>query len=196
MLSEAPTQKNADALPPERFLGRWKNRFLQQLARWLPGASSVRVLLHRWRGVKIGRNVHIAYDVIMETAYPQWISIGNNVHLGIRSTIVAHMNALPPKQKHGEDYISVRIEDDAYIGVGVIVLANVTIGRGAVITAGSVVTRSIPPMTMARGNPAEAIAECGIPLTSDTPYKEFLRHLRPLEARTHRVGLIEETPEL
>lgn len=188
MLSEIPNRKNATELPPEPFLGRLMNRFLQHLARGLPGASTLRILLHRLRGVKIGRNVHIAYDVVIETAYPHWISIGNNVHLGIRCTIVAHMNALPPKQKQGEDYVSVRIEDDAYIGVGVIVLANVRIGRGAVITAGSVVTRSIPPMTMAQGNPAEPIAECGIPLTRDTPYKEFLRHLRPLKARTESMN--------
>ncbi|SRR6266481_5651910 len=176
------TKDNLRELPPEPFFSGWKNRLLQGLARWVPGAFTLRVQLHRWRGVKIGQKVHVAYDVVIETAYPHWISIGNNVQLGVRCTILAHVHGLPPwKEEQQEDYISVRIEDDAYIGPGVIVLPNVTIGCGAVVTAGSVVTRSIPPLTMVQGNPAKAIAKCEIPLKWDIPYKEFLRRLRPLK---------------
>lgn len=49
------------------------------------------------------------------------------------------------------------IEDDVWLGAGTFVLPGVTIGRGAVIGAGSVVTRDIPPMTVAAGNPARVI---------------------------------------
>jgi heptaprenylglycerol acetyltransferase len=176
------TKENLRELPHEHFLSGMKNRILQELAKCMPGAFTVRVLLHRWRGVKIGQRVHIAYGVVIETAYPHWVFIGNNVQIGIRSTIVAHLHGLPPwKAEQQEDYSSVRIEDDAYLGPGVIVLPNVTIGCGAVITAGSVVTRSVPPMTIVQGNPAKPIAQCEIPLKWDTPYKEFLSRLRPLK---------------
>lgn len=51
----------------------------------------------------------------------------------------------------------VRIEDDAWIGAGAIILRGVTIGRGAVVAAGSVVTRSVSPHTVVAGNPARPI---------------------------------------
>ena len=46
------------------------NRFLQLLAMLLPGGQSVRVLLHRARGVKIGKNVWISYNVVLENVLP------------------------------------------------------------------------------------------------------------------------------
>jgi acetyltransferase-like isoleucine patch superfamily enzyme len=51
------------------------------------------------------------------------------------------------------------IGDDVWIGCMSIILKGVTIGRGAVIGAGSVVTRDIPPFTIAAGNPAQIIRE-------------------------------------
>lgn len=51
----------------------------------------------------------------------------------------------------------VTIHDHAWLGGGVIVLPGVTIGEGAVIGAGSVVTRDIPPFTVAVGNPCRVI---------------------------------------
>jgi serine acetyltransferase len=62
----------------------------------------------------------------------------------------------------------------------VIILPNVVIGHGAVVTAGSVVTRSVPPMTVVQGNPAVPVARCGIPFTPTTTSKEFARRLKPL----------------
>lgn len=183
-------------LPPERLLAAFKNRLLQELARVAPGAFTLRVLLHRWRGVKIGRGVHIGADVLIETAYPEWISIGNDVQIGVRATILAHVHALPPWKDEQDGHVSVRIEDQAYIGPGVIVLPNVTIGQGAVVAAGSVVTRSVPALTMVQGNPARPIAECGTPLLWGTPLKEFYRRLRPMGARSGEIKSKEDSNSL
>jgi acetyltransferase-like isoleucine patch superfamily enzyme len=49
------------------------------------------------------------------------------------------------------------IEDDAWLGVGVVVLDGVRIGKGAVIGAGSVVTRDIPDNAIAVGVPASVV---------------------------------------
>lgn len=54
---------------------------------------------------------------------------------------------------------AVRIEDKAWLGFNVIVLKGVTIGQGAVVAAGSVVTDDVPAWTLAAGNPARVIKE-------------------------------------
>lgn len=147
------------------------NRACQLLARVLPGAQSVRVSLHRARGVQIGEDVFISQDVILETAYPRLITIGDRSCIGTRVIIIAHMRELSR---------GVKIENDVFIGPGVIILPDVTIGQGSVVTAGSVVNRSVPPMTVVQGNPAIPVAQCGVPLTPDTTMKEFSRRLKPL----------------
>lgn len=162
----------------ENFFAGMKNRILQILARNVPGRKSLRVRLHRWRGVQIGENVDIASDVILETGYPELVSIGNNVIINIRATIVAEfMEATRDRSKKD---VSVRIEDDVVIGAQALILPNVVVGRGAVVTAGSVVTRSVPPMIMVQGNPAVPVAKCGIPLSHKVTLKEFYQKLKPL----------------
>ena len=163
------------------FLGLW-NRLLQLLAMFGPGQTSLRATLHRWRGVTIGRSVHIGTAVMIETARPRWVSIGNNVIIGMRSTLIAHFALNPPPETASAAHVSVHIMDDAFIGPGCLILPNVTIGRGAVVTAGSVVTRSVPPLTMVQGNPARPIATCEIPLTFGTPYREFLMRIKPIRS--------------
>jgi acetyltransferase-like isoleucine patch superfamily enzyme len=155
------------------------SRFLQILARILPGAETLRVMLHRARGVRIGRGVFISQDVILETAYPYLITIEDRACIGIRVTVIAHMRELCR---------GVRIEHDAFVGPGSIILPDVTIGHGAVVAAGSVVTRSVPPMTLVQGNPAVPVAKCGVPLTQRTSVKEFSRSLKPVGAGQHAVS--------
>jgi acetyltransferase-like isoleucine patch superfamily enzyme len=129
------------------------------------------VTLHRLRGVHIGKDVWIGYDVILDTSRPYLITIEDGASLSMRVTVIAHF-----RETQG-----VTIEQDAFIGPGAIILPNVTIGRGAVVTAGSVVTQSVPPMTVVQGNPAVPIAVCGIPLSSEeVSLKEFSRRLKPL----------------
>jgi acetyltransferase-like isoleucine patch superfamily enzyme len=174
-------QDNKRDCPQEFVFRAVANRLLQSLARFMPGAFTFRVWAHRKRGVKIGNRVHIASDVMIETAYPQWVSIGNNVQIGVRCLILAHIHSLPPQKSETRDHVSVRIEDDCYIGPASVILPHVRIGRGAVVAAGSVVTRSVPAMTMVRGNPAVPIARCRVPLTWDTPVKVFYLNLKPMK---------------
>jgi acetyltransferase-like isoleucine patch superfamily enzyme len=147
------------------------NRILQMLTMLLPGAQSLRVSLHRVRGVKIGRNVWISYNVVLETGFPQLITIDDSAFIGVGVIVIAHFK---------EARRGVRIGKQVFIGPGVIILPDVEIGDGAVVTAGSVVTSSVPAMTLVQGNPAVPIARCGVPLWPDTPLKEFTRRLKPL----------------
>jgi acetyltransferase-like isoleucine patch superfamily enzyme len=170
-LASGPATREPRARVKENLFQGIRNRIFQHLARILPGAQSLRVALHRARGVHIGQGVWIGYDVILDSSRPHLITIEDGASLSMRVTVIAHF-----RETHG-----VKIEQDAFIGPGAIILPNVTIGRGSVVTAGSVVTQSVPPMTLVQGNPAVPIAICGIPLSSlDVPLKEFSRRLRPL----------------
>lgn len=55
----------------------------------------------------------------------------------------------------------VTINNDAWIGANACVLRGVTIGEGAVVGAGSIVTKDVPPYTIVAGNPARVIRELG-----------------------------------
>jgi serine acetyltransferase len=149
------------------------NRILQHLARILPGAQSLRVRLHRARGVKIGKGVWIGYDVILETSRPHLITIEDGAIISVRAMVIAHFR--------GSE--GVKIERDAFVGPGAIILPNVVIGQGAVVTAGSVVTHSVSPMTVVQGNPAVPVARSGVPLLASVTLKEFSRRLSPLASR-------------
>ncbi|HEX3985505.1 MAG TPA: acyltransferase [Acidobacteriaceae bacterium] len=158
--------------PQESHLRGMYGRLLQILARILPGATSLRVFLHRARGVRIGKGVWIGYDVVLDTARPDLIVIEDGVAISMRALVIAHF-----KEQRG-----VRIEREAFIGPGAVVLPGVIVGRGAVVKAGSVVSQSVPPMTVVQGNPAVPVARCGIPFRQDVSMKLFSRHLRPLSA--------------
>jgi serine acetyltransferase len=158
------------AVVKESLLRGFANRILQHLARILPGAQSLRVKLHRARGVKIGKQVWIGYDVILDTSRPFLITLEDRCTLSVRVTLVAHFRGST----------GIKIEQDVFVGPGAIILPNVVVGRGAVVTAGSVVTRSVPPMTVVQGNPAVPVARCGIPLGPDVTAKEFSQRLKPI----------------
>lgn len=53
----------------------------------------------------------------------------------------------------------IKIEDKVWLGMNVTVLKGVTIGEGAVVAAGSIVTKDVPPYTLVAGNPARVIRE-------------------------------------
>ena len=154
----------------EGFISGVKNRVFQVLACHAPGATTWRVWLHRWRGVHIGKHVWIGYDAIIETSYPQLVTIRDRATVQIRAVIIAHF-----REQEG-----VVIDEDATIGPGAIILPNVTIGKGAIVTAGSVVTKSVPPRTVVQGNPARPIATVDVPLRLDVSLKEFSKKLRPI----------------
>jgi len=169
-LSMRAKEKDTDSRN-ENLLSGTKNRLLQQLAMSVPGGAGLRVALHRLRGVRIGKDVWIGYQALIETGYPSLVSIGDRAIIGIRSTIIAHFQELR----------GVRIEEDVYVGACAVILPGVTIGRGAIVSAGSVVTTSVPPMTVVQGNPAKQVARCGIPLGLKTSRADFMKQLKKLK---------------
>jgi len=84
------------------------------------------------------------------------VTFGNNVAVGPNVSIfsVFHYTSNLSRAGFYQYALPVTIEDGCWIGGGTIILPGVTIGRGSTIGAGSVVTRDIPPNSVAVGSPA------------------------------------------
>ena len=118
----------------------------------------VRVKLHRMRGVKIGKNVYIGYDVIFDRIHPEQIPIEDYAEIGDRCIISAHSRgSLPLRTKYPRSVQPVKIGMGVWMAPGCIVIQGVEIGEKSVIGTGAVVTRSIPPNCLAAGVPAKVI---------------------------------------
>src|ERR1022692_3148543 len=145
-------------------------------------------IVQRWRGshIELGQGVQLRSSLMSNPLVPNHpvvlatrssharISIGNQTGLtgttiGARVSIGANVvvvdtdfHPLTPELRRNSPNagvsIPVAIEDDVFIGMNSLILKGVHIGRGSVIGAGSVVTRNIPELVVAAGNPAQIIS--------------------------------------
>lgn len=110
-------------------------------------------------GGRLSFGNHVFLNQGVRIACSREISIGDNVLIGDETVILDndyHGVADSPAKA-----APVRIESDVWLGTRVMVLRGVTIGRGSVVGAGAVVTRSIPPFVFAAGVPAQVIKRLG-----------------------------------
>ena len=111
--------------------------------------------------ISVGNNtafntsVHINASVEGQIRIGSWCLIGPNVVMRTAGHRYDDREAFIRQQGHVAGDID--IEDDVWIGANAVVLGGVRIGKGAVIGAGSVVTKDVPPMAIAAGVPAKAI---------------------------------------
>jgi len=150
-------------------------RLLHIIAFMGPGGGSLRPWLHRMRGAKIGKHVWISHFVYIDDLHPDGISIGENSTIGLRTTIFAHLYWGP--LRHGNKG-KVIIEKNVFIGPHCVILPNVRIGEGAVIKAGTTVSRNVPPHTLWGSPSAEVLGEATVPLTAEHSYEEFVQGMR------------------
>jgi acetyltransferase-like isoleucine patch superfamily enzyme len=147
--------------------------FLEIVVDFLPGGTSLRVQIHKLRGVHFAGRCFISRHVTLETKYPEKIWIGSNVFIGIGTTVIAHHDT-------AEDLagVNVAIGDNAYIGPHCVILPGASIGENSVVAAGSVVNKPISPNQLVRGNPCSLVAEITTPLGLDGDMVSFMRGLR------------------
>lgn len=147
-----------------QFLARAKYCLIYKIGVHFP-INKVRVQSLRALGYKVGKGTYFANDLIITLAYTNrgCLHLGQRVSIGPGCVLVlaAHANNSKVKQQLPRKERWIKIEDDVWLGAGVIVLPQVTIGEGAVIGAGAVVTKDIPPHSVAVGNPAKVIKKVG-----------------------------------
>lgn len=164
-----------------RLKAAFAQRLLGRLTNILPGGFSLRPALHRLRGVRVGRNVWISQHVYIDEIHPEAVSIGNNCTIGIRTSIIAHIYWGRVQDKSSARPVT--IEDDVFIGPHCVILPGVRIGRGAVIRAGTVVSRDVPPGVLYGTDDSRPLARVTTTLTPGHTYEEFVLGLNPLRKK-------------
>ena len=134
--------------------GRWTNP--------VGNGNKIWIQIGKNANLHIGDNVGISN---VEITCFEKIEIGNQVMIG-SGTQIYDTDFHSIDIEHRWDVSQAKsapiiIEDNVFIGAGVIILKGVTIGRGSIIGAGSVVTKSIPSDQIWAGNPARYVREVG-----------------------------------
>ena len=111
--------------------------------------------------IEVGENFFANYNFIVLDG--NYVRIGDNVWIAPNVGIYAAGHPLDVEDRiGGEEYaFPVTIGDNVWIGGGVTIIGGVTIGKNAVVAAGSVVIRDVPPDTLVAGNPARVIRRLG-----------------------------------
>ena len=122
--------------------------------------------IFHYANIEIGSDVYIGSNAVFQSSYGK-IIIGNHVMFGPGVHIhggnhkmheVGNLLKHTSKKQMGDDGI-ITIEDDVWVGANAMILNGVTIGRGSVVGAGSVVTKNVPPYSIVVGNPAKKIKD-------------------------------------
>lgn len=169
--------------------------FLKKILNRLRGVQSIEKL--KKRGLRIGNNVTIMGEVIIDPSHCWHIEIGNDVILAPRVHILAHDASTKIFLNHTR-VSNVKIGNRIFIGAGTIILPGVSIGDNVIIGAGSIVKNNIPENSVAVGNPAKVI--CTLDeyidkqrrkMTNDNTFDSFFTLRNPGFSKVHQDKMIE-----
>ena len=149
------------ALPRYAWLNRLKTLFLRingakigKRVNYYPG-----VFIFPGRNLVVGDDVNFAKGVIVGT--PGGVYIGDRTMLGFGCQLMSGNHNVPKNRGRifgaGYDRKKIFVSNDVWIGAYSVVLPGITIGEGAVIAAGSVVSKDVPPFMIVGGVPAKPI---------------------------------------
>lgn len=137
-------------LAADQVRNRWAVAFrhgLVKLIGLLPGTRFKSGLVRRLLGVKMGRDVGLACGVLLDPYDPSMISFGDNVIVGYETRIFVHAFTLNRQRVR-----PVKIGSNVMIGGFCVIAPGVTIGDGASIAPGTIVSRNVPAGAIVTGN--------------------------------------------
>ncbi|WP_285768350.1 DapH/DapD/GlmU-related protein [Peribacillus sp. SI8-4] len=129
-----------------------KNFIVIQLARYTPFLGMKNWLYRNFLHMKVGKQTSFALMVMPDVMFPEKISVGMNTVIGYNTTILAH-EYLIREYRLGE----VIIGDEVLIGANSTILPGITIGDGAIVSAGTLVHKDVPEGAFVGGNPMKVI---------------------------------------
>lgn len=114
--------------------------------------------------ISVGDDVSLGVRPVLLAALSK-IEIGSHVMFGPEVVVVGggHNSTVVGRtmksveEKTGNEDLGVVIEDDVWVGARAVILRGVRVGRGAIVAAGAVVTKSVPPYAIVAGNPARVL---------------------------------------
>ena len=131
--------------------------FLGKIARSLP-IEGIRLSAYRRQCIKMGKYVAIAENVYLDELFPYLITLEDHVMLSPGVHIITHHRPTRYWEPYLDAYVApVHLEEGVYVGTNAVILPGVRIGKRAIIGAGAVVSRDIPPGVFAAGVPAKVI---------------------------------------
>ena len=130
-----------------------------------------RTFIKAQNSVMIGRYCKIASDVVIEDTNDHSTNAAVR-----RQEIVGHMHRSAVTHLPGPRTAPIHIGDDVWVGRRAMIYKGVTIGNGAIIAAGAVVTHDVPPYTIAAGNPARIVKSLQ---PSEDNHDSHARHAEP-----------------
>jgi acetyltransferase-like isoleucine patch superfamily enzyme len=138
-----------------------RKKLAKAIAKSFP-LNAVRISALRAAGYGVGRSVYLGSELhVTDELYSDdcSLTIGDRVAIAQRVLIIlsSHPNNSRLREQTGVVNGSVTICDDAWIGAGAILLPNVTVGERAIVAAGAIVTKDVPPRMVVGGNPARVL---------------------------------------
>jgi acetyltransferase-like isoleucine patch superfamily enzyme len=134
------------------FLKVFKNFIVIQIARYTPLLSIKNWLYRTFLRMKVGKQTAFALMVMPDIMFPEKITVGSNSIIGYNTTILAH-EYLIEEYRIGE----VVIGNKVMVGANSTILPGVSIGDGAIVSAGTLVHRDVPEGAFVGGNPMKII---------------------------------------
>ncbi|KXZ17314.1 acetyltransferase [Bacillus nakamurai] len=134
------------------FLKVMKNFIVIQIARYTPFLGMKNWLYRTFLNMNIGKQTSFALMVMPDIMFPEKITVGKNSIIGYNTTILSHEYLI-----HEYRIGNVKIGDEVMIGANTTILPGVTIGNGAVVSAGTLVHKDVPAGAFAGGNPMKLI---------------------------------------
>ena len=133
----------------------WKvvrNFIVIQAARYTPFLAMKSWMYKTFLGMEVGGQTSFALMVMLDVMFPERISVGRNTVIGYNTTILAH-EYLIREYRLGD----VKIGSEVMIGANCTILPGIEIGDGAIVSAGTLVHKDVPPGSFAGGNPMRII---------------------------------------
>ncbi|CAI7725359.1 acyltransferase [Bacillus altitudinis] len=134
------------------FLKVVKNFIFIQMARYTPFMGMKNWIYRTFLRMKVGEDTAFALMVMVDLMFPEKITVGRNSVIGYNTTILTH-EYLIKEYRLGEVYIG----DEVLIGANSTILPGVTIGDGAIVSAGTLVNKDVPAGSFVGGNPMRMI---------------------------------------
>ena len=129
-----------------------KNFIVIQVARYTPFLGMKNWLYRNFLRMKVGDQTSFALMVMLDVMFPEKISVGRNTVIGYNTTILAH-EYLIKEYRLGD----VNIGSEVMIGANSTIMPGITIGDGAIVSAGTLVHKDVPAGAFVGGNPMQVI---------------------------------------